>query len=254
VVTANGTLPSGGIDRRETDRPRDTDWCRQKKENGGRNRGKLEQETTQIWAGPAWATRIKHEKSDHGGTPGQHGPSRNTMTRRQKTRVGRKNLRRQNEERLQRILCMDRGDEDKSSAVTENETFAETGPKQQKQNLQGKTGDWETTERETSGNNNLKENTLKENGELGTGTERSFSFHGAEHGNRDNKETEQIRRDLTCAPTLFESGRKIAASAPRREPKSEETDSRAKICCPNMNKGLHTLQLKKGNTKSTNET
>jgi hypothetical protein len=55
----------------------------------------------------------------------------------------------------------------------------------------------------------ISKKTLKENGELGTGTERSFSFHGAEHGNRDNKENEP--------PTLFESGRKIAASAPRTE-------------------------------------
>jgi hypothetical protein len=109
------------------------------------------------------------------------------MTRRQKTRAGRINLRRQNEERLQHVLHVDRGDQDKSSAVTENETFAETGSKQQKQNLQVKTGDPETTERKTSGNKNLKEND-----ELGTGTKRSFSFPGAEHGNRDSKENVQI--------------------------------------------------------------
>jgi hypothetical protein len=47
------------------------------------------------------------------------------MTRRRKTRAGRKNLRRQNEERLQHVLHVDQGDEDKSSTITENETFAE---------------------------------------------------------------------------------------------------------------------------------
>jgi hypothetical protein len=40
---------------------------------------------------------------------------------------------------------VDRGDEDKSNAVTENKTFAETRPKQQKQNLDANTGDRETT-------------------------------------------------------------------------------------------------------------
>jgi hypothetical protein len=39
----------------------------------------------------------------------------------------------------------------------------------------------------TSSNNNPKEN-----GELGTGTVRSFSFHGAELGNQDTKENKQI--------------------------------------------------------------
>jgi hypothetical protein len=51
-------------------------------------------------------------------------------------RHDKKNHWRQNEERVQRVLRVDRRNEDKSSAITENEIFAETGPKQQKQNLQ----------------------------------------------------------------------------------------------------------------------
>jgi hypothetical protein len=41
----------------------------------------------------------------------------------------------------------------------------------------------------TSSNNNPKEN-----GELDTGTERSFSFHGAELGNQDSNENEQTKK------------------------------------------------------------